>query len=83
VSQATLFAATLALVDPLAAADVVHDRRTSLFLRIDGDDVGWGECPVASDEGLDATARDVRGDERFGEPERRGEQRERAHVALE
>lgn len=57
---ATLFAATLRLSEPVAAASVVHDLRTSLFLRLSGDVDGWAECPVAMATGLDATAVEVR-----------------------
>jgi L-alanine-DL-glutamate epimerase-like enolase superfamily enzyme len=60
VSPFTLFTATLRLAAPLAAANVVHDVRTSLFVRIDSDDVsGWSECPVAAGPGWDATVSEV------------------------
>jgi L-alanine-DL-glutamate epimerase-like enolase superfamily enzyme len=60
VSPLALFTATLRLAEPLVAANVVHDERMSLFVRVDHEGIsGWAECPVASGPGCDATARDV------------------------
>jgi o-succinylbenzoate synthase len=60
VTEVTAFAASLELRDVVQAADHTHARRTSIFLRLqDGGVEGWGECPVATAPGVDATAEDV------------------------
>jgi o-succinylbenzoate synthase len=60
VTEVTAFAASLELRDAVRAADRTHDRRTSIYLRLgDGGVEGWGECPVATAPGVDATAEDV------------------------
>jgi len=60
VTDVTVFASSLELRDAVVAADRVHDRRTSLFVRAaDGDVEAWGECPISSDPTTDATASEV------------------------
>lgn len=52
--HASVFVARLRLTRSVAAAGVVHEARTSVFLSLDdGTTAGWAECPVATEAGVD------------------------------
>jgi O-succinylbenzoate synthase len=56
VTVASVYLAHLRLAQPVAAARVVHEERSSVFVALDdGTAQGWAECPAASTSGVDAT----------------------------
>ncbi len=58
--ELTVFSTELRLASRIAAADRVHDVRTTLFARLRSDEgEGWAECPVARIPGYEPTEADV------------------------
>jgi O-succinylbenzoate synthase len=56
VIRANVYLARLRLAKPVAAAQVVHEQRSSVFLSLDdGTTCGWAECPAALTTGVDPT----------------------------
>lgn len=52
--HANVYLARLRLAQQVAAAEVIHEARTSIFVALDdGTTRGWAECPAASAPGID------------------------------